>query len=156
MKILSNSHWSGSSYFGFTPLSETECDPLSVPFCFEYTNILCISMSDRMQNLQIFIFRCMGKKQLELKMLRMKKSLNRSDYVGHINSSAFRHFIQMLQSTLENINCLKKLQVFFTTEKSIIINNIWGSLISYSTVELTKKERSLTRIQNIARFAFSS
>lgn len=109
-----------------------------------------------MQNLQIFIFRCMGKKQLELKMLRMKKSLNRSDYVGHINSSAFRHFIQMLQSTLENINCLKKLQVFFTTEKSIIINNIWGPLISYSTVELTKKERSLTRIQNIARFAFSS
>ena len=72
MKILCNSHWSGSSYFGFTPLSETECDPLSVPFCFEYTNILCISMSDRMQNLQIFIFRCMGKKQLELKMWRMK------------------------------------------------------------------------------------
>lgn len=54
------------------------------------------------------------KKQLELKMLRMKKSLNRSNYVGHINSSAFRHFIQMLQSTLENINCLKKTsQVFF-------------------------------------------
>lgn len=142
MKILSNSHWSGSSYFGFTPLSETECDPLSVPFCFEYTNILCVSMSDRMQNLQIFIFRCMGKKQLELKMLRMKKSLNRSDYVGHINSSAFRHFIQMLQSTLENINCLKNRQVFFHNwKKSIIINNIWGSLISYSTVELTKKRK---------------
>ena len=113
MKILSKSHWSGSSYFGFTPLSETECDPLSVPFCFEYTNILCISMSDRMQNLQIFIFRCMEKKQLELKMLRMKKSLNRSNYVGHINSSAFSHFIQTLQSTLENSNCLKNLQVFF-------------------------------------------
>lgn len=114
MKILSNSHRSGSSYVGFTPLRKAECDPLSVPFCFEYTNILCISMSDRMQNLQIFIFRCMGKKQLELKMLRMKKSLNRSNYAGHINSSAFRHFIQMLQSTLENINCLKKnSQVFF-------------------------------------------
>lgn len=87
--------------------------PLIGAFCFQYTNILCIAMSDRMQNLQIFIFRCMGEKQLELKMLRMKKSLNRSNYVGHINSSAFRHVIQTLQSTLENINCLKKLQVFF-------------------------------------------
>lgn len=114
MKILSTSHRSGSSYVGLMPLRKAECDPLSVPFHFEYTNILRISMSERMQNLQIFIFRCMGKKQLELKMLRMKKSLNRNNYVGHINSSAFRHFIQMLQSTLENINCLKKtLQVFF-------------------------------------------
>lgn len=77
-------------------------------FCFEYTNILYITMSDRRQNLKIFIFRCMGKKQLQLKMLRMKKSLNRSNYVVHINSSAFRRFIQMLQSMLENINCFKK------------------------------------------------
>lgn len=139
VKILSNSHRSALSYPGFTPLRKAECNPLLVPFCFEYTNILCVSMSDRMQNLQIFIFRCMGEKQLELKPLRMKKSLNRSIYVGHINSFAFRHVIQMLQSTLENINCLKKpSKYFFTTEKSIIINNIWGLLISCLTVELTK------------------
>lgn len=150
MKILSNSHWSGSICFGFTPLSETECDPLSVPFCFEYTNILCISMSDRMQNLQIFIFRCMGKKQLELKMLRMKKSLNRSNYVGHINSSAFRHFIQMLQSTLENINCLKKLQVFFHNQKINHYKQHLGiiNILLYSWINKIRKRSD----QNPERF----
>lgn len=44
--------------------------PLIGAFCFEYTNILCISMSDRMQNSQIFIFRCMGKKQLRAKNVK--------------------------------------------------------------------------------------
>lgn len=143
MKILSNSHRSAPSYAGFTPLRKAECDPLSVPFCFEYTNILCISMSDRMQNLQIFIFSCMGKKQLELKMLRMKKSLNRSNYAGHINSSAFRHFIQMLQSTLENINRLKKtLQIFFHNWKINHYKQHLGiiNILPYSWINKVRKK----------------